>query len=210
MYTLYGANGSGSAAIDIALQCCSVNVRRVNACSWQQGTEREELALHNPLQQVPTLLLPDASVMTETAAILAHLGLQFPASGLLATDPDVRSQQLRGLVYIAANCYSAIGVIDYPQRWLPVGDAAQLDSLVNGAIVRLHQQWDTFSDIFAATPAWRPESPGALEILAWVVTHWSGAREHLRGSRPAFHAALVAMDRHPIIQTIGQAHFPDR
>ena len=208
MYTLFGANGSGSAAIEIALVSCGVGVRRVAACSWEQGSEREELARHNPLMQVPTLLLPDASVMTEAAAILTYLGLEFPASGLLATDPGERSQQLRGLVYIAANCYPSIGVIDYPERWLPAGDAAQLETLVNGAIRRLHQQWDTFSDIFDATPAWRPESPGALEILAWVVTHWSGAREHLRVSRPTFHAALVTMDRHPLIHTIGQAHFP--
>ena len=41
-----------------------------------------------------------------------------------------RAQALRGLVFIAANCYAAIGVIDYPERWcLPGANAATLDSV---------------------------------------------------------------------------------
>ena len=75
----------------------------------------------NPLAQIPTLVLPDGSVMTESAAILIHLGLAHPESGLLPADAH-RAQMLRGLVYIAANCYAAIGIIDYPERWCSDAD----------------------------------------------------------------------------------------
>jgi glutathione S-transferase len=56
----------------------------------------DALARINPLKQIPTLVTPDGQVLTESAAILIHLGLEFPASALLAGN---RAQILRGLVY---------------------------------------------------------------------------------------------------------------
>ena len=70
----------------------------------------------NPWLQVPTLVWDDGTVMTESAAILIELGLRYPASSLLPAAPAARAQTLRGLVYIAANCYAMIGVIDFPDR----------------------------------------------------------------------------------------------
>ncbi|WP_349970593.1 glutathione S-transferase [Pseudomonas caspiana] len=207
MYTLFGAKGSGSAAIEIALEYCGAEYRLVTASSWEEGSGRDELRRLNPLLQVPTLVLPDGTVLTESAAILTCLGLEFPASGLLSFNPYERALQLRGLAYIAANCYAAIGVIDYPERWLPAANKDQLQHLVNGATSRLYEHWDAFSDVFENTSAWRPEEPGAVEILACVVTRWASAREHLQTSRPGFHAALLDIDRHAAVCSVFQRHW---
>lgn len=67
MYTLYGIDESGSCMIEIALQRCAVAWRRIDA-----------LARINPLKQIPTLVTPEGQVLTESAAILIHLGLGFP------------------------------------------------------------------------------------------------------------------------------------
>ena len=115
MHILYGATGSGSAAIEAALTLCDLPYRVVNAATWEPASALAELAQANPLQQIPTLVLPEGgAVLTESAAILIHLGLAVPASGLLPAAPLARGQAIRGLVFIAANCYAAIGVIDYP------------------------------------------------------------------------------------------------
>src|SRR4029453_13421465 len=117
MYTLYGSQGSGAAAAEAALVLANIPFRMVDAASWQPGPGLDELTRMNPLAQIPTLVLPDGSVMTESAAILVHLGLAHPGSELLPADATPRAQIVRGLVYVAANCYAAIGVIDYPERW---------------------------------------------------------------------------------------------
>ena len=83
VYTLYGTRGSGSAAIEIALAACRQPFELVTASSWEPQSAQRELARLNPMRQIPTLLLPDGSVLTESAAILIHLGLAFPGSGLL-------------------------------------------------------------------------------------------------------------------------------
>jgi GST-like protein len=69
----------------------------VRAASWAAKSAREELSRVNPLVQIPALVLPDGSVLTESAAILIHLGLTHPESGLLPADPAARAQVIRGL-----------------------------------------------------------------------------------------------------------------
>lgn len=65
MYTLYGTQGTGSCIIEIALQRCGVEWCQVDACSWEDRVGNEALARINPLKQIPTLQLPNGSVLTE-------------------------------------------------------------------------------------------------------------------------------------------------
>ena len=90
MYTLFGSKGSGSASTEAALTVAGIEFRIVDASSWDSGPGLDELTRVNPLAQIPTLLLPDGSVLTESAAILIHLGLTHPASGLLPADASAR------------------------------------------------------------------------------------------------------------------------
>lgn len=208
MWTLFGAPGSGSAAVEIALDRCDVPYRVQRAATWEPDSAQAELRRANPLGQVPTLQFDDGSVMTESAAILIHLGLAFPASNLLPGDAAARAQALRGLVFIAANCYAAIGVIDYPERWCDGGDEAIHERIRAGARRRLHLYWDLFADQFGAAPCLGGAEPGALDFLAAVVSRWSGARAHLHQARPALLATLERIEAHPAAAPVFARHWP--
>lgn len=206
MYQLYGHRNSGAAAIEAALELCQIAYRFIDT---EASTEAaEDLANLNPLKQIPTLQLPDGSVLTESAAILIHLGLTFPQSGLLPAKADERDQTIRGLVYIVSNCYAAIGVVDYPERWLVMPDEASQQNLIAGARQRLHWSWEVFADQFSAELYLDDETPGALDVLAAVVTRWAGSREHLRQTRPGFYAWLQRIDRHPVLAPVFARHWP--
>lgn len=205
MLTLYGAKGSGSAAIEMALTIAGLPFRSVDAASWQPGPGLEELKRVNPLAQIPTLVLDDGTVMTESAAILIWLGLRYPKSGLLPAEP---AQALRGLVFIAANCYAAIGIIDYPERFCADCDKPTAERIRAGAIARLHMYWDLFADQFGSLLT--PAKPAALEVLAATVSRWSGARAHVKEHRPAFHAMLEAIEADPPIAGIFSRHWPPK
>ena len=212
MWTLYGSLGSGSAAVEMALCRCGLPFREVRASTWEPDSARAELLAVNSMGQIPTVVDPAGAVLTESAAILMHLGLAFPTSGLLPADPATRAQVLRGLVFVAANCYSAIGVIDYPERWCPHADAATLQTLRAGARLRLHSCWDCFADQFLPTMAGADEGaaqrPCALDMLAAVVSRWSGTRAHLASSRPALLAALLVVEAQPELQPVFARHWP--
>ncbi|HCT05646.1 MULTISPECIES: glutathione S-transferase N-terminal domain-containing protein [unclassified Pseudomonas] len=205
MYTLYGIDESGSCMIEIALQRCAVPWRRVDAASWAEGEGSDELARINPLKQVPTLVTPDGQVLTESAAILIHLGLEFPGADLLGGN---RAQVIRGLVYIAANCYSAIGIIDYPQRWLGNVNETVQTQLVTGTRRYLHQAWVVFADQFAEQLFAPSGEPNALGLMAAAVSRWDESREALNGLAPGFAQTLAQVDADPIVAPVFARHWP--
>lgn len=206
MLTLYGTKGSGAAAVEAALARAGLAYTGVDAASWNPGPGLDQLLRVNPLGQIPTLALPDGTVLTESAAILIHLGLISPPGLLLPSDAGARARVLRGLVYIASNCYAAISIIDYPERWCEPCDDAMKARIRAGTRARLHAHWRVFADEFSI--GFDAGSPGALELLAAVVSKWSGARAHLQAERPSFHAQLLRVEQHPDIAAVFQRHWP--
>jgi GST-like protein len=207
MYTLFGTQGSGSAAVEAALELAGLPYRSIRASSWEADSAQEELLAVNPLGQIPTLRLPGGGVLTESAAILVHLGLEHPASGLLAADAGERAQQIRGLVYIAANCYAAISIIDYPERWVADPDDAMKERIRRGTRARLHHHWSLFADQFGSRLA-AAGRPSGLDVLAAVVSKWSGARKHLQAERPAMFQAIGRIEADPVVAAVFARHWP--
>lgn len=208
MLTLFGSAGSGSAAVELALERCGLPYRVCHASSWEAESAQDALRRANPLAQIPALQLEDGSVVTESAAILIHLGLTHPAAGLLPDATSARAQALRGLVYVAANSYAAIGVIDYPERWCTNPDPATQERIRAGARSRLHGYWEVFADQFGREPFLGGEVPGALDFLAAVVSRWSGARAHLRATRPALLATFERLQAEPKCAPVFARHWP--
>jgi GST-like protein len=206
--TLYGSQGSGSAAIECALHHCKQPYHVVRASAWEPKSALAELAQINPLKQIPTLVLQDGTVISESAAILIHLALAHPKAGLLPQDPSARAAALRGLVFIAANCYAAISVTDYPQRWTTSTTKTTQEKVRQAARKNLHRYWEMFADMCAGVPYLNGKSPGALDYFAVVVSKWSGTRQHLKRTRPAFAQTLKRIEAHPIVAEVFARHWP--
>jgi len=204
--TLFGTRGSGSAAVEMGLQAAGVDYRLLRASSWEPDSARAELLRLNPLGQIPTLVLEDGTVLTESAAILIHLALVHPQAGLLPSDASARALAIRGLVFIAANCYSAVSISDYPERWTTATTKPSRAKVGEAARLQLHRSWEVFADTFGHDALLTDPHPGALAFLAVVVSRWSGTRQHLRGARPAFHEALMALEAHPALAPLLREH----
>src|SRR4051812_34747205 len=207
MYTLYGSKGSGSASAEMGLRAAGLDYRGVNAATWEPGPGLGELRKVNPLGQIPTLVLPDGTAMSESAGILIHLGLISKPGVLLPAGEAARAQALRGLVYIPANCYSCITILDYPERFTSNHEKESLDAVRAGTRARLHHHWEVFADTFKASPFLNGATPGALDFLAAVVSKWAGARAHLQEHRPAFFELLQRIEGHESVAPIFRAHW---
>jgi len=210
MYTLYGKAGSGSAAVEAALVMARVPFRIVETASWERNDAYAELLAVNPLGQIPTLVLEGATVLTESAAILIHLGSVHPHAGLLPANMSERAQAVRGLVFIAANCYAAISIIDFPERWCENadGDEKVQERIRAGTRARLHRHWEMFADVFPARPWLSGNALGALDLLAAVVSKWSGSRQHLERQRPALFDTLLRIEAHPDVAPVFARNWP--
>lgn len=74
MYKLFGRPGWGSALVEAQLAWYGLVCETEDVDDlFKSAGARETLRAVNPLAQVPTLVLPDGQVMTESAAITLHL-----------------------------------------------------------------------------------------------------------------------------------------
>jgi len=121
-YKLYGWVGSGSFAVQVALEEIGVPYERI----WV-GREPDAMAQYrqlNPTGRVPALGLPDGRVMFESAAILIHLALAHPEARL-APPPgtSAHARFLQWMVYLSANAYESVLRIFYSERFSTRGAA---------------------------------------------------------------------------------------
>ena len=117
MMKLYGVPGWGSAISEMMLTLANIPYHFINVDGFDQpGAQREKLLAINPLCQVPTLLLADGSVMTESAAIALMILDERPDLAPPAGTPQRRQFQ-RLLIWLVANVYPTFTYADYPERW---------------------------------------------------------------------------------------------
>lgn len=204
---LFGCTGSGSIAIEMALLACNVDYEFIRAASWEPESRYAELLDVNALGQIPTLKLDDGTVLTESAAILIHLGLQYPESGLLPQESSLQAQHIRGLVFIAANCYAAVSIGDFPEKWTTSKTKVHQNEVRTAAREKLHGFWSIFADTFNHLLI--AQEPGALAFLAVVVSQWSGSRANLKKHRPQLHQTILELETHPrLVATLKKDRAP--
>jgi GST-like protein len=204
--TLFGSPGSGSAAVEMALRAAQIEYRVERASEWEPDSAVAELRNINPLGQIPTLIFEDGTILTESAAILVHLGLEYPGHSLLPEASAERASALRGLVFIAANCYTAVSISDYPERWTTSKTKAARERVRVAARAQLHRNWEIFFEQFTTDLERAKGNPGALAFLAVVVSRWSGTRKHLLANNDRATKLLAALEKHSRIAGVLHEH----
>jgi glutathione S-transferase len=122
MYKLFGRPGSGSLAVQVALEEAGAAYERI----WV-GQEAEEVARFraiNPTGKVPALVLPDGTVMFESAAMLIHIALTHPDAALAPRAGTAgHAKFLQWMVFLSANVYEAGLRMYYSPRYSVRGEA---------------------------------------------------------------------------------------
>ena len=187
MYTLYGKKGSGSASVQAALEIIGAPYRIVETASWDVNDGLRRAA------RGKSAGTDSHARAARRQRALRKRGDPHPSRRRASRGPaaaaarSARAQAVRGLVFIAANCYAAISIIDFPERWCADADADEpvKERIRAGSRARLHRHWEMFADLFPARPWLSGNDIGSLDLYAAVVSKWSGARKHLEAERPA-------------------------
>ncbi|MDQ2103226.1 glutathione S-transferase family protein [Azospirillum isscasi] len=174
-YTLYGAPGWGSVLAEAMLARCGVPFTVVDVQGFDaEGPARQRLLALNPLGQIPTLVLPDGAVMTESAAIALLLAERHPDAGL-APPPDApeRAAFLRLLVWMVANVYPTFTYGDYPERWVKESPG----DLGASAVAHRKTLWLWLESQMGGGPWVLGERFSALDIYVGAMVHWRPRRD---------------------------------
>ena len=203
--TLYGVPGWGSTIVEAMLAVAGIDYDFVNVEGFDRpGPERDRLIALNPLAQVPTLVLADGAVMTESAAIallLAELAPEAP----LAPPPGApeRPQFLRRLIWLVASVYPTFTYADYPERW-----TTDKEGLVASVMDHRKKLWRQFEAEIGA-PHVLGARLSALDIYVAAMVNWWPGRAWFDANAPRVAAVADAALAHPAIAAVMARNFPE-
>lgn len=197
MHTLYARPGWGSAIVELQLAHYGIPHETVDLDDlFASEAARARLAPLNPITQVPTLVLPDGEVMTESAAITLHLAdLPHGRQTLVPPPGDpTRPAFLRWLVFMVANIYPTFTYADVPARFVE-HEAAQagFKEKVDAYAKRLWQQVEAA----AGTPWFTGPSLTAIDFYIAVMTQWRPNRVWFAPNTPRLFAIARAVEAIP-------------
>jgi GST-like protein len=208
MYKLYARPGWGSVLTEAQLAWYGLDYELEELDDlFASSSAREKLVPVNPLAQVPTLVLPDGQVMTESAAISLHLADVTGSTDLVpAVGEAVRPKFLRWLVFLVANVYPTFTYADDPARFVSVAAAQQPFA---DSIAAYRQRLWAQAEANVGSPWFLGDRFSALDIYLAVMTRWQPRRAWFAENRPGLHAIALRADTEPRLTGVWQRNFPN-
>ena len=186
-YRLFTISGSGGTIVEAAFAVADIPVEIIDVDWDDLGWKSTKLIQYNPLGQVPTLILPDDRVMTESAAIILHLADIRPQSGL-APDLDHadRPDFLRWLIFLASAIYPTFTYGDVPNRWVS-GDETAGKKLLDGTDAHRKTLY-RYMEKHAGTPWFLGELFSCIDLYFLVMRDWRPGIEWFEQECPRLNA----------------------
>ncbi len=201
---LHGCKGCGSAVVEALLDLAGEPYTR-NVFAWEDKQAWERLKDVNPLAQVPTLVLDDGTVLTESAGIALWLAERYSKMELLPDDARERALAYRWMVSFATNVYVPIVVGDFPERW--VGSREAQDDLKQHALERVKSAWLGFEDSIAPDPFLLGKRMSVLDVYVAMVSRWRPGRAWLSEHCPKAMSAVTLTEADPTIAATWARNF---
>jgi GST-like protein len=203
---LYGERGWGSVLIEAQLDWYGLDYDFQEVGDLFQSAEaRQKLAEVNPIAQVPTLIMPDGTVVTESAAITLYLAELTGKDSLVpAPGSAERLAFLRWLVFLVANIYPTYTYGDDPSRFVS-GVDAQNDFKRQVAEYRM-RLYSVLED-HAGAPWFLGNRFSAIDIYVCTLTRWEPGREWFEPHAPRLCAIAAATSEVDALQGAWQRNF---
>jgi len=205
MYRLYGTLQTGTCAVHAALVEAGAEFEQIEVSTHERAHLTEEYRRINPRQQVPTLGLPDGSVMTEGAAILMHLADAFPDERLAPPPGSLaRAQHDRWLVFFAVNVYEGELRKLFGERY--TDDQEGGDAVQRAAVAYVERHYLIFEDALGSGPYFSGDQFTVLDIYVWMLAQWMDGA-WVRAHCPKVSALGELVMERPKIKPIHYANF---
>ncbi|WP_414643597.1 glutathione S-transferase family protein [Brevundimonas sp.] len=207
-FTLYGAAGSGSVPVEAAMTLIGLDYRVIEAVTWEGEAERDKVAVANPMRQVPTLVLPNGEVLTESAAILIWLADAYPEARLgPGIDDPRRARFLRWITFIPASIYSMFWVRDEPSRLVGDDPAAQ-DEVKRRTLGRIAECWRVMDSQITPGRFLLGDELSVLDLYVAVASRWTPRRARFTAEAPRMAEVVRRVDALPALQGFWAERFP--
>lgn len=203
-YTLYNRPGSGGFVVEAALTLAETPFQLIELDSKAGTTLPDSFRETNPWGQLPTLILPDGSTMTETAAMLIHIAAASPEKNLApAPGTPAHAAFLRWTVFAGINVYEAVLRRGYPFRY--TDDEDGYDAVRSAAIRRMGEALSLVED-HVEGPYLLGDDMSVADIYVAMFYIW----RRVDIDAPRLNAIAQSVREHPVVGPIWRRHFGER
>lgn len=205
--TLYGAQASGSIAVEAALTLLGISYTLVEGATWAEEEARDRVAPVNPMRQIPTLVMPGGEAMTESAAILIYLADLHPEAALAPVPDDARRAQfLRWMINVSSAIYSLHWIKPDVQRIGAPPDARE--SVVNAVHDRIAFCWNNMDRQLNPGRYLLGDELTVLDLYVTVVSRFGPWRERFYDVAPRMKPVVQRVDAEPRLAAFWSERFP--
>jgi glutathione S-transferase len=172
-YTLYGYPMCGSASVDLALIASGIPHERKDLNPAKGDLQSDDFLAINPRGQVPTLIHPDGSIITEVPAVMLHLADAHPDCGLAPpAGSSARAQHDRWLAFVQSNCYEGALRLMYTDRYTTATDPADIAKVRAAALAYVIRHFNLLANAMEDGPFVMGENPMAVDYVVFIVMAW--------------------------------------
>ena len=203
-YRLIGRPGSGSSACEAVLALSGLPYDTEDLDRWPDRQPPAALTARNPLGQVPVLILPDATVITESAAIVMHVAALTKAAKL-APEPGTaeHARYLHLMLFLAANVYMTDLCWYYPHRLsIDPSDAPRIKA--QSGIDQM-RNWAMLENIAASDRALLPSGFSAVDVYMATLVSWTEL-EGFKAAYPKIASIAHSVGQIPEIVPVWRRH----
>jgi GST-like protein len=195
-------------AIEAALLLLDIPFKLVEGATWVSEEARTRVGGQNAMRQIPTLVLPDGEVMTESAAILLYLADAHPASRLApGVNEPSRRQFLRWMFFVSSAIYSLHWIKPDVSRIGAPPNAR--DEVVHAVHERIAFCWRTMDAQLNPSRYLLGDDLSVLDLYVAVISRFGPWRDRFYAEAPRMTPAIKRVDSEPRLRGLWESRFPD-
>jgi glutathione S-transferase len=206
-YTLYWSADSGAFSVQAVLEELGVPYRReIVDTSRGEHRQPEYLAL-NPMAQVPTLRLPDGTLIAESAAMIVHLCDTHREPELLpGLGKSARATAYRWLFWLATGLYESDLRYYYPDRYTAEPGCAE--AVRAAALARMDRLLALAESQLGDGPYVLGAHFSAIDVYLFMLATWHPSRLEILARYPVLAAMMRLVRRRPAVARIWRENYP--
>ena len=207
MFTLHWSPDTGAFVVQAVLEELGLPYRMEPTLTGEGAHRRPAFLALNPMGRVPVLVLPDGTVMAESAAMVLHLCDLRPEAGLLPPPgTGGRALAYRWLLLMATGLYEADLRYYYPDRYTTAADGAP--GVREAGLAAMDRHLDVLEGALDPGPWLLGPAFSACDLYLFMLALWHPARRAALEARSRL-AALAHEDRRwPAVGPIWAQHYP--
>ena len=205
MYKLYWAKMSGAIAPQALFEEIGAPYQKIVIDLDQEENRSAEFLALNPMGQIPALLLPDGTLMTESAAMVLHIVDRHPEAKLAPPAGSPESAQFqRWLLFLAATLYNADLRAYYADRFTT--DPGGQEGVKAAAVADMDRYFAILNDALSPGPYLLGESFSAVDIYLWMLAAWHPDPEQMLERNPRVKHLVESTQARPAVARVWAEH----